>query len=182
MNDALIVSYHKVEEIQSAARNARTHSDAQISQIVAAIAEFGFTSPILVDESMILIAGHGRLAAAKKLGMDEIACIQLAGLSDAQKRALALADNRLPLSAGWDRDILRIELDELSRIDEVDIAKLGFSQKELKQLLGGGDQTAAQLESGFQFRLIVDCESEQHQSELLEQFESEGLKCRPLIS
>src|SRR5471032_1877666 len=96
------------------ARNARTHSDAQIAQIAASIREFGFTKPILVDGERGVIAGHGRLLAARKLGLTEVPTIELSHLSQAQKRAYVLADNRLALSAGWDEDMLRIELGDLN--------------------------------------------------------------------
>src|ERR1700712_1540311 len=95
------------------ARNARTHSDAQVAQIAASIREFGFTNPILVDGEQGVIAGHGRLLAARKLGMTEGPTIELAHLSPAQKRAYILADNKLALNAGWDDDMVRIELGDL---------------------------------------------------------------------
>src|SRR5476649_1444639 len=91
------------------ARNARTHSDAQVAQIAASIREFGFTNPVLVDGEHGVIAGHGRLLAARKLGMTEVPTIELSHLTPAQKRAYVLADNRLALNAGWDPDMLKIE-------------------------------------------------------------------------
>src|SRR5450631_4873851 len=96
------------------ARNARTHSDAQVAQIAASIREFGFTNPILVDGERGVIAGHGRLLAARKLGMTEVPTIELGHLTPAQKRAYVLADNRLALSAGWDADMLRVEFSDLN--------------------------------------------------------------------
>lgn len=106
-------------------RNSRTHSDEQIAQLVDSINEFGFTNPILVDESNGVIAGHGRLLAAKKLGMNEVPCVLLAGLSDAQKRAYVIADNQLALNAGWNLDMLKLEIDDLKDLD-FDIDLLGF--------------------------------------------------------
>ena len=97
------------------ARNARTHSDAQVAQIAASIREFGFTNPILVDGDQGVIAGHGRLLAARKLGMTEVPTVELSHLTPAQKRAYVLADNKLALNAGWDEDMLRIELGTCSR-------------------------------------------------------------------
>src|SRR5450631_1361574 len=96
------------------ARNARTHSDAQVAQIAASIAEFGFTNPVLVDGEHGVIAGHGRLLAARKLGLTEVPTIELSHLTPAQKRAYILADNRLALSAGWDADMLRVEFSDLN--------------------------------------------------------------------
>ncbi len=95
------------------ARNARTHTEAQVAQIAASIREFGFTNPVLVDADRGVIAGHGRLLAARKLGMTEVPTVGLGHLTPGQRRAYVLADNRLALSAGWDEDLLRIELGEL---------------------------------------------------------------------
>jgi ParB-like chromosome segregation protein Spo0J len=97
------------------ARNRRTHSDAQIAQIAASIAEFGFNNPILVDTQAGIIAGHGRLLAARKLGLTEVPVIVLDHLSESQKRAYIIADNQLALNAGWDEETLRLELAALHR-------------------------------------------------------------------
>lgn len=111
-------------------RNARAHSAAQIAQIVASITEFGFTNPLLVDENNELIAGHGRLEAAKYLGMPQLPAIVLDGLSAAQKQALRLADNKLALNATWDDDLLRAELAELRDLD-FNLGLTGFGEDEL---------------------------------------------------
>ena len=98
----LAVEYRPATALIPYARNARTHSDAQVAEIAASIREFGFTNPILVDGDNGIIAGHGRLLAARKLGLAEVPVIELAGLSEAQKRAYVIADNKLALNAGWD--------------------------------------------------------------------------------
>ena len=116
------------------ARNARTHSDAQVAQIAASIREFGFTNPVLVDADRGVIAGHGRLLAARKLGMAEVPTIELSHLKPAQRRAYVLADNRLALSAGWDEDLLRIELGEL-QADGFDLGLTGFDPCEIANFL-----------------------------------------------
>jgi DNA modification methylase len=116
------------------ARNARTHSDAQVAQIAASIREFGFTNPILVDGDRGVIAGHGRLLAARKLGLAEVPTIELGHLTSAQRRAYILADNRLALSAGWDDDMLRIELGEL-QAEGFDLALTGFEPGEIADFL-----------------------------------------------
>jgi ParB-like chromosome segregation protein Spo0J len=117
------------------AMNARTHSDAQVSQIAASIKEFGFNNPVLVDPDGGIIAGHGRVMAAKKLGLESVPTIELGHLSDAQKRAYILADNRLALNAGWDEEMLSAEL---ARLDgEIDLDLLGFDDDELAGLMGG---------------------------------------------
>jgi ParB/RepB/Spo0J family partition protein len=115
-------------------RNARTHSPEQVAQIAASIAEFGFTNPILVASDAGIIAGHGRLEAAKSLGLTDVPVVVLDHLSDAQRRAYVLADNQLALNAGWDADLLRVELQELEA-QEFDLSLLGFSDEELSELL-----------------------------------------------
>jgi DNA modification methylase len=114
--------------------NSRTHSDEQVAQIAASIKEFGWTNPILVDGTNGIIAGHGRLAAARKLGMDTVPVIELLHLSESQKKALIIADNKLALNAGWDTTILSLELEALQETD-FDLSLLGFSDKELNELL-----------------------------------------------
>lgn len=116
------------------ARNARTHSDAQVSQIAASIVEFGFVNPILVGEDSVIIAGHGRLMAAQQLGMEAVPVIVLGHLSETQRRALILADNRLAMSAGWDEAMLKLELGDLQELD-FDLDLIGFSDDELDELL-----------------------------------------------
>ena len=116
------------------ARNSRTHSEAQVAQIAASIREFGFTNPILIDEQDGIIAGHGRIEAARKLGLTVVPCIVLSGLTEAQKRAYVIADNKLALNAGWDTDLLVSELQGLG--DEgFDLSLLGFNEDELAALL-----------------------------------------------
>jgi len=116
------------------ARNPRTHSDAQVAQIAASIAEFGFNNPILVDTHAGIIAGHGRLLAARKLGLEEVPVIVLDHLSDAQKRAYIIADNKLAENAGWDDELLRSELAALQR-EGFDVGLTGFEDEELARLL-----------------------------------------------
>lgn len=113
--------------------NARTHSKAQVAQIAASITAFGFTNPVLVDEAGSIIAGHGRLLAARSLGLDTVPTITLSGLSDAQVRALRLADNKIALNAGWDVEVLQVELEALSQLD-FDLELTGFSTGEIDVL------------------------------------------------
>ena len=120
------------------ARNARPHSDSQVEQLAQSIREFGFTNPVLVDGDGGIIAGHGRVMAAKKLGMDTVPTIRVDWLNDAQRRAYILADNKLALNAGWDEAMLAQELDEL-RVDGFDIGMTGFSTREIDELLASLD-------------------------------------------
>jgi ParB-like chromosome segregation protein Spo0J len=121
-----------VNELIPYVNNARTHSDEQIAQIAASIREFGWTNPILVDGDKGIIAGHGRLAAARKLKMDAVPAIQLDGLSEAQKKALILADNKLALNSGWDMDLLSVEFEQIKNMG-FDVEVIGFTSDEIKQ-------------------------------------------------
>ena len=120
-----VIVSRKVEDLIPYARNSRTHSDAQVAQIAASVREFGWTNPVLIDGENGIIAGHGRILAARKLGMEEVPCIELAGLSDTQRRAYIIADNKLALNGGWDDELLALELGELHAAD-FDMALLGF--------------------------------------------------------
>jgi hypothetical protein len=139
------VVYKNVETLNPYGNNSRTHSEDQIDQIVASINEFGFTNPILIDEGDVIIAGHGRLEAAKHLGLEEVPTITLAGLTDEQKIAYVIADNKLALNAGWDEKLLAVELSSLQSVG-FDVSLTGFSKEELRDLLGVGDGSSDELE------------------------------------
>ena len=121
------------------ARNSRTHSDIQIAQIAASIKEFGFTNPVLIDDGNDIIAGHGRVLAATKLGLDEVPCIRLSHLTEYQRRAYVIADNQLALNASWNFDMLSVEIDELND-GKYDISKIGFSTTELAEIIGSPNE------------------------------------------
>src|SRR6266851_6200530 len=127
-----------IDKLVPFARNPRTHSDAQIAQIAASIAEFGFNNPILVDSNAGIIAGHGRLLAARKLGLKEVPVIVLDHLTEKQKRAYVIADNQLALNAGWDEDLLRLELAVLQG-EDFNVGLIGFEDQELARLLAAQD-------------------------------------------
>ena len=128
------IEYVSIDTLIPYARNARTHSDAQVAQIAASITEFGWTNPILTDGVKGVIAGHGRLLAARKLGHNEVPIIELSHLTDTQKRAYIIADNKLSLNAGWDDEVLSVEMEELD--DEgFDLTLTGFGDEELEGLL-----------------------------------------------
>ena len=134
---AQAIAQRAVEDLIPYTNNARTHSDAQVALIAGSIREFGFNNPVLVDGKDGVIAGHGRVLAAQKLGLATVPVIELVHLSEAQKRAYILADNRLAEQAGWDRDLLSLELADLSELG-VDLGDLGFEGVELDALLGYG--------------------------------------------
>ena len=122
-----------VEELIPYARNARTHSSAQITQIAASIKEFGFLAPIVIAEDNTILCGHGRFYAAQKLGLKKIPCVKESHLTDAQKRAYIIADNKLSINAGWDDELLAVELSDLQG-EGIDLSVTGFDEKELADL------------------------------------------------
>ena len=162
----LVVTYRPVDTLVPDARNARTHPKRQLDQIASSIRQFGFTNPILIDPDGRIIAGHGRLLAAKALGLSEVPTIALEGLSEGQKRALRIADNKIALGAGWDIDLLRVELSELS-ID-LDLSITGFSTGELDVMLNERSDPddevipAIPLQPRTQSRRHLDCRPPPH--------------------
>ena len=139
--------------------NARTHSDEQVAQVEASIREFGFTNPLLVDRNNQIIAGHCRLEAAALAGLAEVPCIRLENISEAQKRAYVLADNKLAENAGWDTTLLRLELVDL-RDDGFDMGLIGFSEEELADLLKDVPGEADEKDEAETFRLTITSEDE----------------------
>ena len=131
------IEYINVDKLSAYETNSRTHSKEQIGQIAASISEFGFTNPVLIDQDNGIIAGHGRVEAAKKISMDEVPCIRLSHLSEAQRKAYVIADNKLALNAGWDDEMLRIELEELGALN-FDLELTGFAQFELANIFDDG--------------------------------------------
>jgi ParB-like chromosome segregation protein Spo0J len=123
-----------VQQLIPYVKNSRTHSDAQVAQIAASIKEFGWTNPILVDGENGIIAGHGRLMAARKLGHTEVPVIELAHMTDSQKKAYVIADNQLAMNAGWDTTLLSLELADLKEIG-FDLEILGFKPEDLKTFI-----------------------------------------------
>lgn len=137
-SDHLEIEQWPIERLLPYAANARTHPEDQVAQIAGSIAEFGFNVPCLVDECGVLIAGHGRLLAARRLGLPEVPVIRLGHLTDAQARAFRIADNQIALNAGWDDTLLAAELARLKE-DGIDLDLLGFGEDELDRLLDGLD-------------------------------------------
>lgn len=168
----------EVEKLIPYARNSRTHSDEQVAQIAASIKEFGWTNPILVDGEAGIIAGHGRLAAARKLGLKKIPVIELSHLTPTQKKALIIADNKLALNAGWDNDMLALEFEELN-IEGFDLELLGFDKIELGKLFDEEQEKELKEESYNEvFNVIVECKNEEEQEKIFNRLDTEGYKCR----
>ena len=141
-NSQLSVAIVSTDRLVPYARNARTHSAKQIDQIAASVNKFGFNNPVLIDQNFGIIAGHGRVLAAQKLGMTEIPTITLSHLDENQKRAFVLADNKIALNSGWDANILE---EELKKISEDMIANTGFSDREIQAMLSELTETADEL-------------------------------------
>ena len=133
MSEAISIRYVSVADLIPYAANSRTHSDEQVTQIAASIREFGFTNPILINSEKTIIAGHGRLMAAKKLGLEQVPAITLDHLNKAQQKALVIADNQLALNAGWNMDMLKAEIEGLA-LEDFDLELLGFDDKFLDGL------------------------------------------------
>ena len=127
------IVYKKINELKPYENNSRTHDESQIKQICESIKEYGWTNPVLIDEKGMIIAGHGRVEAGKKLDIKEVPCIVLSGLTDAQKKAYVIADNKMALNAGWNEELLKTELEKLKELD-FDLELTGFSKKELDKL------------------------------------------------
>ena len=132
------VVHKRLDELIPYAKNARTHSDSQVAQIAASIREFGWMNPVLIDAKGNIIAGHGRVLAARKLGLDEVPCVLHDHLTETQRKAYILADNKMALNAGWDEDMLRLELRELGDIG-FDLELTGFGLEEAGTLLLEGE-------------------------------------------
>jgi len=129
----LKINYKKPSELIPYVSNSRTHSDRQIQQVASSIKEFGFTNPILIDEKSGIIAGHGRLEAAHLLSLDKVPTITLEGLTEAQRKAYVIADNKLALNSGWDDELLKVELSAITDLD-FDVELTGFDEGEILNL------------------------------------------------
>jgi ParB-like chromosome segregation protein Spo0J len=179
------VERRKVKDLAPYAKNARTHSEEQIEQIARAIEQWGWTVPCLVDEKGGLIAGHGRVLAAKQLGLDEVPVVVARGWSKAQKRAYVLADNKLTENGGWDDDLLKVEIGELQG-EGFDLTLTGFSMDEIGELLGetaaDGIEDAPESKYKEQFGVIVICKDEAHQQEVFESLAGSGYEVRVVVT
>ena len=169
----------KVGDLIPYVNNSRTHSDEQVMQVASSIKEFGFTNPILIDDDGGIIAGHGRLMAAKKLGLDEVPCIRLGHLSEAQRKAYVIADNKLALNSGWDNDLLKIELMQLDSID-FDLNLTGFDLSELANIFDPVTEEIELKEQAYSetFNIIIECDDEQNQESIYNELQEKGYKCQ----
>jgi ParB family transcriptional regulator, chromosome partitioning protein len=150
LDRTLAIEYRNTESLIPYATNSRTHSVEQVAQIVGSIKEFGFTNPVLIDDSGGIVAGHGRVLAAVNLALQQVPCIVLAGLTEVQRRAYVLADNKIPLNAGWDAELLAVELDDLRDLG-FEMGTLGFTREELNELIGTPNTGSAAPEGFREF-------------------------------
>ena len=185
MIDQLKVVYLPTNQLIQYGRNPRKN-DAVVTKMIASIKEFGFSIPILATPDHVIVDGHLRHKAAQQLEMAEVPVIIADGWTEAQVKAFRLLANRSVNWAEWDDELLRLELEELRSID-FDLALTGFDLAELEKTLSGSDSKEKELDSNEQpiteqFQIIIECETEQQQAELLERLTDEGYKCRALLS
>ena len=182
----LSIEYKHVDDLIPYVNNSRTHSDEQVTQIAASIKEFNFTNPILIDEQGGIIAGHGRLMAAKKLKLEQVPTITLVGLSDAQRKAYVIADNKLALNAEWDFDLLKIEIESLQE-DDFKLDLLSFDVDELNGILGFDDiaeEDEEEPEQDYkdnykeQYGVIIMCKSAEEQEKIFNKMQQNGYEVK----
>lgn len=151
----------KVSDLIPYARNARTHSDEQVAKLAGSIKEFGFINPVIISNDGGILAGHGRVMAAQKLGIEEVPCVVESHLSETQKKAYILADNRLALDAGWDEEMLRLEMQELSSLN-FDLSLAGFSETQLSFYLS--ENESSDTIYGFDFNKLIENSNSENDS------------------
>lgn len=156
------------------AKNARTHSKAQVEQIAESIKRFGFTNPVLVDGDGGIIAGHGRVLAAKKLGIETVPTLTIDHLTDDEKRAYVLADNKLALNGGWDESMLAEELKALGAA-QFDTSVIGFSADEIEKMFGEKMQESKETDG---YGLFILCPDEKSQQEIYDEMNKRGIECK----
>ena len=185
--EPLAIEWWAIERVTAYPRNARVIPPSAISKCAASLKEFGWRQPIVVDAKGVIVAGHVRLLAAQNLKLPQVPVHVASDLTPAQLRAYRLADNRTHDETGWDMQLVGLEMADLAQFD-YDLKLTGFDKAQAREALLSDweeeekETVAAEGTRGLAFRVIVECESEEHQTELLDRFEAEGLKCKPLIS
>lgn len=169
-----------IEDLIPYVRNARIHTSEQVTRIAASIKEFGFINPVLIDKNNGIIAGHGRVEAAKKLNMETVPCIFVEHLTEIQKRAYILADNKLALDSGWDEEMLKIELEELSESNfYIDFLNFDIDLNKDAEL-EISENTTPEKEIAYkeQYGVIVMCKDEQEQEKIYDELSERGYDCK----
>ena len=183
----LKIEYLNLDELIPYENNSRKHSEGQLKQLEKSIKENGFTNPLLVDEENNILAGHGRLLAAKGLGMPTVPCVRIVGLSALQKRAYIIADNKLALNANWDEDLLRKEFEALEA-EGFDLEFTGFEAEEIKALFDsdgvgvGAGLADAGIDYREKFAVLVECGGEPEQKQIFERLTGMGFTCKVLVN
>ena len=187
INDKLEYKYSTVDSLVPYARNARVHTDAHIAQLAGSIREFGFNVPVLIDEEGNIIAGHGRVLAARKLGMGEVPTVVASHLSDTQRRAYVIADNKLHDNSAFDYELLQTDIDQL-KAEGFDLSLAGFEDFEIASFTlpeSGEGFVDPSLglpppEGGYkeQYAVIITCKDEGEQKEVYEMLHSQGYTCK----
>ena len=177
----LEIQYKPIQDLIPYARNSRTHSDAQVAQIAASIKEFGWTNPVLLDGENGIIAGHGRVMAAQKLGETEVPTIELSHMDENQRRAYIIADNKLALNAGWDNEMLALEIADLKDAG-YDLGLTGFDLDEIAALNGDIEVEEDFKEPSDESRnlLMIECQGERELETLYEEMQQRGFECKIL--
>jgi ParB-like chromosome segregation protein Spo0J len=177
----LKIQYKPIQDLIPYARNSRTHNDAQVAQIAASIKEFGWTNPVLLDGTNGIIAGHGRVMAAQKLGETEVPTIELSHMDENQKRAYIIADNKLALNAGWDNEMLALEVADLKDAG-YDLGLTGFSLDEIAALNGDEniDEDFKEPIDESRNLLMIECQGERELETLYEEMQQRGFECKIL--
>ena len=175
------IVYKKINELKPYENNSRTHDESQIKQICESIKEYGWTNPVLIDEKGMIIAGHGRVEGAKKLDIKEVPCIVLSGLTEAQKKAYVIADNKMELNAGRNEELLKLELESLKELD-FNLELTGFEEKELNSILEEEKEREDLSDNYFEKYevIIIKCIDEMSMQETYEKLVSEGYECKLL--
>lgn len=175
------VERRSVESLIPYARNARTHSDAQVAQLAASIQEWGWTTPVLIDEEGSIIAGHGRVMAARKLGIEDVPVMVASGWSEAQRRAYVLADNKLALNSGWDMDLLKVELQDVGELG-FNLEKIGFDVGEMSAFFDDQIEEEKPIKEpiNHENQMLLTFETETKLQEWFDRAEQEGIECKLL--
>lgn len=174
----LKIKYKPIVDLIPYARNSRTHSEAQVAQIAASIKEFGWTNPVLLDGENGIIAGHGRVMAAQKLGEKEVPTIELANMTENQRKAYIIADNKLALNAGWDDAMLALEIDDLKDAG-YNLELTGFDLKEF-ELKDDEDKEGNSPIDESRNLLMIECEGERELEKLFAEMQERGFECKIL--
>lgn len=178
------VEMRSIADLRPYKRNPRKHSPAQLKQLARSIREWGFTIPVLIDEDDMILAGHGRVAAARQIRLQEVPCMVARGWSDAKKRAYVIADNKLTLNSEWDDDLLAAEIAAIQETEPLLDLVIGFDDRELRKLTGSDDDFSGDAPVDHidaMWTVIVDCGNEQDQVALIRRLQAEGYRVKASV-